>query len=565
MEEHARSEQAKSRPWIGLAGALGILGGVIWFALRSEKEAAPAPLTLEERYLADPRIDPLIFDSPYVKTFDAPLTDMIGVWVSKLEHGTKEPLRQARLELAQAGPRAVPALERLWDEVVTRDDARWRSGVLENILQALDGMHDPAVLPIVRKAMIYSTGSVRLAALPALGELGGKEDYELVVVWLPVLETGAIQARYAEVLRKLDSKRYYDDVIQWLTEGRYSELWEYLMLSIAACDDREQAEAFKGLAALRDDRYAPFLMAPAAAQGDPDAREELMRRLNHERAGTRQLAVQAMAAMGWIEPLCPLVEDEHAGVRRLVVKALADAPSDLSTEYLRIAAKDEDREVRETARRELVARGDELTVAEVLAQLEGTVSERGDAINILRLSWDANPGSPERAYERLVKVWKREDSDPRARMSVLESLANVPLREAADFLLDFGRQFQGELKGKRAHRFICGLLWNTGSVGRDLLRETLATETDPFRRLDLIEFIWQDHSDASREVLLADLRDDSQSPYERLYAADRLTRLGPAELVAPVIKRVYLACTHQRVRPALQNLLWTWYGQHDFS
>ena len=37
---------------------------------------------------------------------------------------------------------------------------------------------------------------------------------------------------------------------------------------------------------------------------------------------------------------------------------------------------------------------------------------------------------------------------------------------------------------------------------------------------------------------------------------------GPASEVAPVLKQVYNETTHTVVRPALQCLLWTWYGQH---
>ena len=56
--------------------------------------------------------------------------------------------------------------------------------------------------------------------------------------------------------------------------------------------------------------------------------------------------------------------------------------------------------------------------------------------------------------------------------------------------------------------------------------------------------------------------DESIHPYERLYAADRAIRIGPASRVAPALKRAYQACTDPRLRPALQCLLWTWYGQH---
>ena len=93
-----------------------------------------------------------------------------------------------------------------------------------------------------------------------------------------------------------------------------------------------------------------------------------------------------------------------------------------------------------------------------------------------------------------------------------------------------------------------------------MLAERLAVETDPFRRLDLLNYIWQDHTDASRDILMSIVTDPTRDEYERLYAADRLIRVGPATVVAPVLKRVYLDSTHRYVRPAFQCLLWTWYG-----
>ena len=58
----------------------------------------------------------------------------------------------------------------------------------------------------------------------------------------------------------------------------------------------------------------------------------------------------------------------------------------------------------------------------------------------------------------------------------------------------------------------------------------------------------------------AALREDV-TPYEILVAADYLVRLGPASEVAPILKRVALRLEHPEVRPALQCLLWRFYGE----
>lgn len=553
-----------SRNALGLGLATALLGAIVWVGMGSAGSGGDSALTLEERYLVDQRIDRLVYDSPFKRPFDGQVAFMVPVWVSKLEHGTKEPLRQAKREIGEAGGAAIPELQALWDEITGSADGKWRNGVLENILQACANIKTPEVLTLVRGAMSHWSGSVRLAALPSISRHGDPSDYDAVAIWLPVLGSGEIKSEYAEVLKELDRQRFFEDVLAWFSVGQHPDLWPFLALDVAECRDPDLAAAFKEAAPLREDKYVPFLMAPAAASGDQDALQELMTRVSHERPGTRQYAVQALASIGRTDAVAPLVLDEHAGVRRLVVQALIGDPSPASTEYLREATRDEDRAVRIPAVKELVLRGHEVTVSEVLAQLEGHLGERSAAIDALRLGWSANPGSAERAFDRLISVWKREEGNPSARISVLDCLSHVPLVEAATFLLDFGRQFPGNIRGRAAHREACGLVWNTGEVGRSLLREALVEERDPLRRLDLLEYIWQDHSDAGRQALLGVLLDDSANPFERLYAADRLILIGPAEVVAPALKRVYTQCTHRVVRPAMQALLWTWYGQHDF-
>ena len=49
------------------------------------------------------------------------------------------------------------------------------------------------------------------------------------------------------------------------------------------------------------------------------------------------------------------------------------------------------------------------------------------------------------------------------------------------------------------------------------------------------------------------------SPYETLYAADRLTRMATVDVAAPLLKRVTLRITQPDVRVALQCLLWANY------
>ena len=105
-----------------------------------------------------------------------------------------------------------------------------------------------------------------------------------------------------------------------------------------------------------------------------------------------------------------------------------------------------------------------------------------------------------------------------------------------------------------------GQVFNAGPAARKVLRQRIRTEEGPLRRLDIIQYLWQDFTDESAEILLGIVEDDSKSGFERLYAADRLLRMGRPEEVAPVLKRVYRTTADTVLRPGLECLLWAWFG-----
>jgi hypothetical protein len=209
----------------------------------------------------------------------------------------------------------------------------------------------------------------------------------------------------------------------------------------------------------------------------------------------------------------------------------------------------------------LVERGDERAIHQALELLDGHLGQRDQGITALRAGWERNPESRALALTRLLRISRSQESSP-GQIATLQTISLIPLRDAAEYLLDVGLQTQQRIKGMTAFRWCVGQIFNTGPVGRQLLREQLEQETDPFRRMSLIEYIWQDRSEEARECLMGVLQDETRNPWERLYVAGRLTVMGPAGAVAPIVKRVYLSITHRHVRPALQCMLWTWYGQH---
>lgn len=558
------SESGDSKGRGGLIVALLVLVGVGTLGLRAAFRGGVEELTLEERYLADDRIAPLVYDCGYGKHFDAQTVDLTPTLVSKLDRGARDPLRVAKKELAAIGPDAVPELRRLFNEVY--QDA-WKHGVAENVLAVCSLMEEPWGLEILRAGIRHPQETVRLAALAGLKRHGTPEDYDVVLQMLSLAGSAPTRAEFGGALVELDRERFQRDLVGWLEEGQNADLWAYTITELADVEDRALVERTRAAAEIRDESIRPFLLAPAARAGDTAALEELQRLVAEGRPAEKQIAIQALASIGRVLDGAALLKDPNAGVRRMAYTQLlehgdaAAAPDEVTT-WLEEGVLDGDPEIREKCLRELVARGNPFARGEALRKLERHPAERSLAIQALRSHWDENPGAAEEAFARLIDLYQLTADQPGERLGVLQTLSQVRVQDASDFLLDLARQSTGEVKGMDSYRFFVGQVWNTGPQGRELLRQELLTETDPFRRLSLIEFVWQDHLDVSREVLLAVVQDEALHPLERLYAADRAIRIGPASAVAPVLKRVYQACTDRIARPAFQCLLWTWYGQH---
>lgn len=555
------SETASDKGRLGLVLALATLAGLAAFGLRSAFRGKEPELTLEERLLADDRIDCLIYDCGFGKHFDAQTVDMTSTLVSKLERGSRDPLRYAKQELARIGEPAVADLRRLFDEVYGQP---FKHGVLENILTVCALMDTPAGLDILRLGLRHPQETVRLAALPGIRKHGGTADYDIVAEMLVLASAPNLQADFAVTLDALDHQRFQRDFTGWLERGEHLDIWMYVIDRLADAQDPELVRRLRDAAEIRDDAVRPFLIAPAAAHGDEEALEELHHQCDQGRAAEKQYAIQALAKIGRTLDAVALLRDPNGGVRRMVYTQLVEVQpaGEEVTAWLEEGIDDQNPEVRDLCLRTLVARGNAFARSRALEMLEGHPGMRSNAIQALRPAWDVNPGAAEEAFQRLYGLLQVAGSDASLRLDILQTLSQVPLRESAELLLDLARREQGEIKGLDAHRFLVGQVWNTGPVGRDLLRAELEAEVDPFRRLSLIQFVWQDHADASRDALLAIVQDPTKNPYEQLYAADRAIHIGPASVVAPILKAAYKECTHRVVRPALQCLLWTWYGQH---
>ena len=507
----------------------------------------------------DDRLLPLLAPCPFGRLFDGDTTNMIPVLVEKLRSGQVDPLRQAKRELGELGPAAVPELERLYDAC---SGEQWIHGVLINILDTCSLMDGPYGLGILRKGLEHSQESVRIASLDGLTRYGGPEDYDLLSDWLSVSRTSTVRGDYGLAMVQVDPERFLTDFVGWIDEQVNQDVLEFVFADVLSKAGREQAEAIFERREALSEKLRPFANALGAKFELEGALELLRADLGSESDVARGLGVRAagMAGLG-LEALPIFQHDVLSSLRLAAMQALLLDADERLDGWLLEGLADPSEDVRSGALIALVERGNERGVAEALALIGGSVRDRELGMRALRLGWEASPASVDAAYETLTRLFEQRDAAAAIeQISYLQALSLVPGRRTAQYLLDLGEHTNTMIRGLTAHRWCVIQVLNAGPQAYQLLRERLETSTDPFRQLDLIFGLWQERSAESRESLFALLDRPQVDAYVRLYAADRLTHMGPAGEVAPRLKRIYLASQEEVMRTGLQCLLWVWYG-----
>jgi len=135
----------------------------------------------------------------------------------------------------------------------------------------------------------------------------------------------------------------------------------------------------------------------------------------------------------------------------------------------------------------------------------------------------------------------------------------VPGAETAQYLREVALENPGKLGSRRTHQMLMVPASNSGESGRAWLYEQLEGEADVLKRIDLLWASTCFRTDATRERLFEFLTRENVSPYEVLFAADQLARLGPAQDVAPLLKRICYRIMQDDVRRGMRCLLWKWY------
>ncbi|MBL4770152.1 MAG: hypothetical protein JKY61_03150 [Planctomycetes bacterium] len=558
----------RSNPRAGVAPAAVVLGllvlaGIViwgWNSSRSNGSEEDRPLTVTERYLLDPRINKLMWDCHIGKAFEGDTTDLTEVLVAKLAKGQRDVLHRYQAHLATLEEACIPELTLLFEDYY---GDRFGGPVLQNVLNVCSLMESNAGLDIGRAGFGHPKQDTRLTSLDVFRRHGEPADYDLIVGWIPKIISEAAALDFLKALNKCDPARYAADVADWMEEGEYRVAWFHMTPLLADLKDEALAKRFLAIAKLSETPQAARagLLAPMAGLGDQEAQDLLVARLDSEVDQRALLAMAAMRSVGMHHlAQSALIHDARPGIRERAARIVGEGEhTEESAVWLTEGLSDSESIVRDACLAGLLMRKDPAAVARVLLNLSKSEAEREGAFSVLNTNWDADPDLPRLALDVLLAEFESRPPGP-ARVNILKVVGRIPLRAAAEFVLDHESDLPARVGGLSPHRWVCGHAFNSGLGGMQALYARLVTETDPIRRLDLIAMIWQDKSEVSTEVLMGVLTDVSQTDFERLYAADRLTRIADPDVLAPVVKRFYFECTDINVRPALQCLLWTWFG-----
>ena len=563
----------------------------VLFARGREEALEPAPeLTLKERYEADERIRYLIDPCPWPGPFAADTNDLPRVLASKLDaQSQREPMRRAMAALAAMGDDAKDALTELFEDAI-RD--RMRIPVAKNVLSVCANSTGTFGRELALTGLASPHEQVRRESAIVLMRHPAPGNYDVLEAAFPGLSTPGTLEHTLEAMLRADPARYVDFLVSEVERTRpepgFPSPGTPLIdsLTVRVHDIEDQALSLRLAELARAEPWLPFrnrvkLLGPAARAGDEVALQELRDALARDRPQMRKRAADSLARCKLAHELYVLAATADASTERASAWALILEPDnrgELSEEqeadlvrFAKIALSDDEPNVRTAVIGPLLRAGDEEAQAQLLRWVTGSIAERGDATRAMRDALDGTPEFADRVRAALAAEWERElgaSATPSVLRSILTALGAVPGEETGRFLLERARQIQrlnaeNLAPGADAPlqpRMAVTQIFNAGPASRTVLLEALESETDPFLRLDLVYFAWQDFEDDSFDVLAGLVEDEARSSYERLYVADRMLRMKKPARLLPLLKRVYRTSTDPVLQPGLACLLWAWFG-----
>lgn len=583
------SSDRKGRAAIVALLATGVVLAALFVRGRGAAPEEPKVLTLEERYRADSRIAHLVDECAWPGAFEVDTTDVVKILTTKLDASAqREPQRRAMAALARLGEEAEEPMTRLFEDAL-RD--RMRVAVAKNVLSVCANSTSDFGRKLAFTGLSSPHENVRRESVIVLMRHPRPENFDPIQAVFPGLIGHGIMEHTLQALLLSDQDRFVDLVQKILEENRplpgersSSPLVDGVTSRVYAIEDADLAARLATIA--RAENWLPYrnrvsLLGPAARYGDEAALQELRDGLASDKPRLRGRAAESLARCKLSHELYVLAATtdnaaERANAWELILDPehrieLSEASEAELYQWARRALGDSAFEVRNAVLGPLLKVGDEEARAHLIRKLNGTAFDRAGAAPLMRDTFEGHPDFADRVRDVLIKTWQDELAAGASTVelrSVLTALGAVPGDATGRFLLERAREIhalnqellQNETKAAIEPRHALAQAFNAGPASRDVLLEALSTETDPFLRLDLVYFAWQDFEDDSFEVLAGILQNDSLSPYERVFTADRMLRMKLPERLLPIMKRVYRSTQDPVLRDGLECLLWVWFG-----
>lgn len=528
-------------------------------------EAAEAPREAEP---LDDRLALLYDPSMVGPAYEVELADTTAILVQVLQTGGHDPLKRAKMELAQ-DPRGTAALRRFVDRFF---DEPGGADYLRNAADALALSTDPAAAEVLWRLLEHPTDSLRLLAMRGLLVHPQPGSFDPLLRMLATVSSG-YRGEVLAALSKVAPARADAMWMGWLENGDNRDLWPTVLPFLARSRDRGLVAPAQALLA-RDDLEPAFriwLSAIPAREGDSSALASLRQSRDAANPTERDFAVRALLAAGLFGELeRTLLHDDLTGVRALAVGGLLEALDDAvltpaetaeAARVLSLATNDGDTNVRQAALTGMARRGDRAAIDAALLLLDSpTLAEVEGGVQALLQPMADDPELAQRAWDKLSPRLETIELRTRVeRAMLIKVLGQIPIERSVERLIAMAPNAPEELEGTRGQRFVLRQSVNAGRVAQDALYELWKKADGALLRLDAIEAFAALGNARSRELLLLVLEDARSTPQERVYAADRLVRIGPASEVAWQIKRASLRIDDPRARAAIQGILWRWY------
>lgn len=510
----------------------------------------------------DPRLAHLLGNCGRREPFLADTSDLVPALVTKLAGGNVDPQRRAREDLSAIGAPALDALERLFHESYGE---RFLAQRVQNVVEVLAWM-PPTERGhgLILQALRHPQEAVRKAAARALTRVGLPGDYDVLSEVLPLSGPDS-QGDMLLAMLATDRARTEREFTAAVEAQDRPDLRRMLLPHVVTTRDPEVLARWKAVLHRTTGREQVFLNAALAKAGDAESLEFVRDQLVPRGDPTlRQTHAQALVTVGLGRELVPLLVagDPDVALRKVAVDALDSEPVDDTVRAaLRAAMSDPLADVRDPALTIAVRANDAGAVDVALQYLLGSREEFEVGLRALVARADQDPALAQRVFETLRAVYRGEAGSGNVdSRSLVRAIGQMKLEAAARFVLDLWKAGMPDIQQMPAHRWYALAASNTVPAGTPVLRERFAAETDPTRRMDLVMAITTFKTDETRAFLLAALDDERMTPAEILYLADRCTQFGPGPMMAPALKRVALRVNDPIVRPALNCLLWDFYG-----